>query len=205
MKVWRYSIRGEHGSWAVCFLDETGQFAVSSSYGGFGYYWSHHGCDDFRKFFLEHGGPNDDYMVGKLGADRPDVCDERETQRRLVEYLEDKFEDFDPEILNAVEDVHDEYTISAFPEVARSIDPKVDIDDCDLWDYGIYAQHRGHCVKHFVTYLMPELAKAIHAEVDAERGVRLGQGALPFPIEQRTDLSAFTPDTVVAKLEDENA
>lgn len=63
-KLWQYdfpSIKGE--GWAKIVLREDGFFAAVSDYGNYAFLWTHHGCDDFRKFFLR---VNWDYLCGKL-------------------------------------------------------------------------------------------------------------------------------------------
>jgi hypothetical protein len=65
-KVWQYklpSVKGE--GWALILLREDGFFAAVSDYGNYAHFWSAHGCDDFRKFFLRI---EPDYICGKLGS-----------------------------------------------------------------------------------------------------------------------------------------
>lgn len=64
MKIWNYNFPpiGFEG-WAKIILREDGFFAAVSDYGNYAYLWTHHGEDDFRKFFLK---VNSDYIMSKL-------------------------------------------------------------------------------------------------------------------------------------------
>jgi hypothetical protein len=63
---WRQKERNRFRLVAVCcgiIVCDDGFFAAVSDYGNYAYRWTHHGCDDFRKFFLKC---NPEYLQGKL-------------------------------------------------------------------------------------------------------------------------------------------
>lgn len=65
MKVWNYNLPSTEAreGWAYIVIREDGFFATVSDFGDYAYLWSHHGCDDARKFFIRD---NWEYIARKL-------------------------------------------------------------------------------------------------------------------------------------------
>lgn len=65
-KFWRYDIpsRRPLGGWGVFVIDSTGYFSCVTDWGNYAYYWTHHGCRDFREFLVDL---DPSYLCGKLG------------------------------------------------------------------------------------------------------------------------------------------
>lgn len=57
------SIKGEGWAWIV--ISSTGYFSAVSDLGNFAFFWTHHGCKDFRQF-LYNAHKNWDYFASKL-------------------------------------------------------------------------------------------------------------------------------------------
>lgn len=57
------SVRGEGWAWIV--ISSTGYFSAVSDLGNYAFFWTHHGCKDFRQF-LYNAHKNWDYFCSKL-------------------------------------------------------------------------------------------------------------------------------------------
>lgn len=76
-RTWRYDLPNERGEgWAIIFIDERGLFTAVSDYGNYGYWWTHHGCDDARRFFLR-AERDYDYFANKLAGGKRDLNHEQ--------------------------------------------------------------------------------------------------------------------------------
>lgn len=87
-KTWRYDLyRAGFGSgWAIIFIDENGLFSTVSDYGNYGHWWSAHGQDDARKFFL-HSRQDPSYFMGKLHGSRPEEEDLPATYKLVCKHI----------------------------------------------------------------------------------------------------------------------
>lgn len=57
------SIKGE--GWANIVISSTGYFSAVSDFGNYAFFWTHHGCEDFRQF-LYNAHKTWDYFASKL-------------------------------------------------------------------------------------------------------------------------------------------
>lgn len=70
MKIWDYYIPSAKGEgWGKFIIDSTGYFSCVTDYGNYAFQWTAHGDGDFREFLI---GLDDDYLMGKLRANRKD-------------------------------------------------------------------------------------------------------------------------------------
>lgn len=99
IKYWRYeipSIKGE--GWGIFTLDSTGGFSCVTDYGNYAFRWTHHGMDDFRKFFDRNSYS---YILNKLhlGSGKTKEIDIAATteniKKHILEYRRDKSMDED--------------------------------------------------------------------------------------------------------------
>jgi hypothetical protein len=85
VKLWRYYIpRAPGRGWAEIVLGSNGFFAAVSDCGNYSYAWRHHGCKDFRQFFLE-ARSSWDYLVDKLCPKR--ICDPQKTRENIKRHI----------------------------------------------------------------------------------------------------------------------
>lgn len=82
-----YHLPSEKGEgWARVLISSDGMFSAVSDYGNYGYFWSHHGMDDIRRFFLRVK-TDKDYFINKLTIDRPRVYDGEATVKQIKKQI----------------------------------------------------------------------------------------------------------------------
>jgi hypothetical protein len=165
MKTWHYKIpsRPPGEGWAYVMIREDGFFATVSDYGNYAYLWTSPGVKDIRRFFLR-AEEEWDYFAAKLKPERSldseasfnhlrdDILQERrqghlskDAARERWKYL-DEFEDDDWEGF-----VRDDRTHEYWPEP---------------WQFGV--MRRCPDVDAYAKKILPQLARLIKAELDAE-------------------------------------
>lgn len=84
---WRYELPSIDGEgWGIFILDSTGCFSCVTDYGNYAFKWTHHGMDDFRKFFDRNSY---DYILSKLhlGAGKSKELDIEATAENIKNYI----------------------------------------------------------------------------------------------------------------------
>lgn len=64
----KYTLRWNHGGWAVFTIDENGLFNCQSDYGDYQYMWPRHGRKSFKHFILELARDSH-YLLRKVAKD----------------------------------------------------------------------------------------------------------------------------------------
>ncbi|SFH21672.1 hypothetical protein SAMN05660649_04288 [Desulfotomaculum arcticum] len=90
IKFWRYSLPPIDSieGWGIFLLDSTGMFAAVTDYGNYAFKWTHHGCKDFREFFIDikHGSDNE-YYIKKLFQGQEKEFDGENTIKSIKEHI----------------------------------------------------------------------------------------------------------------------
>ncbi len=87
IQYWRYEIPSIDGEgWGIFLLDSTGLFSCVTDYGNYSFRWTHHGMDDFRKFFDRNSYG---YILNKLhlGCGKTQELDAEATLKNIVKYI----------------------------------------------------------------------------------------------------------------------
>lgn len=162
--MWRYafpSINGE--GWAVILMDSSGVFSAVSDYGDYAHYWNHHGCKDFREFFL---GSSRDYMLRKL---HPKKEYDSETtldvvlstiieERRAGTLTKEEARDTWHEVRVHHNDLESEFNFFSWVESGPAI--------TESWE--LYRDRFPVDAQAFVDNVMPRLAAVLKAELHTE-------------------------------------
>lgn len=182
--VWRYVLRSKRG-WAVILMDSTGIFSAVSGWGNFGHWWSHHGHDDFRKFFLgKDFAQYPSYCAGKF---RPaTVYEEEKTfqgiRRRILEWRREG--SLSKEEARKEWDHFVEVTCGQYFMKWKDV-TSISEEDFRTWYDGTSLSDAAECAYYgddpqavgFVQTILPLLAEAIQAELAAEQGRAAGGAA----------------------------
>jgi hypothetical protein len=169
-KQWRYFVADPtKQSWGgVIYIDSSGVFAAFSDYGTYGYRWSNPGCDDIRDFFAR-ARDDWDYFLRKFAPEeRFDVDGTRAAIRERICRLrrEQRLEK---------DDAREEWNLTGFSNEAEAYADwfrQTHLEDPhDL----ARTQHSQQAVM-FCKVLLPEFAKMLQAELEAERAPKASAG-----------------------------
>ncbi len=90
MKLFNYWLPNDPNlpgqGWARIIVSDTGYFSTVSDYGNYGFFWSHHGYQDFRQF-LVNAHKSWDYFAGKFSMDTGKRYDKEKTYRSVKDHI----------------------------------------------------------------------------------------------------------------------
>ena len=162
----RYDLHSEQGEgWAVIFVTSDGFLSAVTDYGSYGYLWTHHGYDDFRKFLLRLER-DPDYLLSKLSQkdtwDGHGVCEQ--VKRTILEGRRSGSQRWTAARAREEWDLIERFdSFWSAEDFSRWLD-NTSIDDA--WEFGrrVYPPN----ARAFVTKTLPRLAKLLAAELAAE-------------------------------------
>lgn len=162
----RYDLPNENGEgWAVIFVTSDGFLSAVTDYGSYGYFWSHHGCSDFRKFLLRPER-DPDYLLSKLSErncwDGHATC--QSVKRAIIELRRDgtwTSDEAREEWDLIVDDCDSFYTSEDFGRWLEQTKMS------EAWEYG--RRVFPPAARAFVTKTLPRLAKLLEDELQREQ------------------------------------
>lgn len=167
--IWSYYIpnNDKHEGWGKFILDSTGYFSCVTDYGNYAFWWTHHGEDDFRKFFV---GIGEDYLMGKLAMGKREFDLESSLEKMRRQAIEARRSTLrkrvtDPEIWG----VSKAYLREAWEAMDQAGSERECInivdehyrcfpDTCELFTYGHPFELRAFC-KRLLPRLVEEMKK----------------------------------------------